>query len=288
MKFFKHTWFTNFILDLFGCFSIAIAIHIFLTPAQIAPGGISGLGIILNYLFGLPIGLAVLLFNLPLLFFAWKIWGRTFTLLTFRTIFLSTIILDTIVTPYLTPFYGDRLLSSLFGGLLSGIGLGVIFARGSTTGGTDILCYLLKRRFPFLPAGQALLIIDAIILAISMVVYDNIESGLFGTIALYVQMKAMDGILYGMDQAIIVLIMSAKSMEISQTIIQKMSRSATLLYSMGAYHKKNSLTLLCIIRKPELSSLKTVILESDPTAFVTIAPANQVLGEGFRDIQKDL
>ena len=100
-------------------------------------------------------------------------------------------------------------------------------------------------------------------------------------------MKAINGIIYGMDQAIIVLIMSSKTLEISDSVITKMSRTATLLYGMGAYKKKSSFTLLCIIRRQELAHLKEVILETDPSAFVTIAPANQVLGEGFRPIDSE-
>ena len=287
MKFFKYTWLANLIFDILGCLFIAIGIHVFMEPAHIAPGGVSGIGILLKYLWNLPVGLTTFLCNIPLLFFAWKLMGKTFTLRTLQTIFISTILLDSIVTPYVPAFYGDRLLSSIFSGLLSGAGLGIVFFHGSTTGGTDILSYFLKRRFPILPAGQALLIIDASILLLSMVVYHDLEAGLFGTVALYAQMKAINGIIYGMDQAIIVLIMSSKALEISDSVITKMARTATLLYGMGAYKKKRSFTLLCIIRRQELAHLKEVIIETDPSAFVTIAPANQVLGEGFRPIDSE-
>ena len=193
MKFQKPniSFFLDILGDVVGSFFLAVGIHCFSEPAQIAPGGVSGLAILINYLSELPIGLLTFLINIPLVLLSFRFLGKGFTLKTLKTIVISTVMLDFIIAPLIPVYMGDRLLSSIFGGVLMGLGLGLVFLRGSTTGGTDILSFLIQRKFPHIPIGQALMVIDVAILLLSILIFGNFEAGMFGVVALFVQTKVI-------------------------------------------------------------------------------------------------
>lgn len=278
----------NLLCDIVASFIMAIGIYCFLEQADIAPGGISGVAIMLKYLFGLPIGIMTLVINIPLILLAWKYLGHTFTKKTLVTLVISSLILDYVVTPFFPQYSGDRLLGSVFGGLFMGAGLAIVFLRGSTTAGTDIISYLLEKKFPHISIGRLLMFIDCIILAASVAVFGNIESGLFGVVALFCQTKAIDGIIYGMDRGHTVTIMSPKNQEIARRILTEMDRGSTFLHGWGAYSGKDTQVLFCVIRAREYHNLKSIVAEIDPNAFLVVQEASQILGEGFKPMEKEL
>lgn len=274
----------DLVADIAGSFAFAVGIYCFSEKANIAPGGISGVAIMLKYLFGLPVGVMTLVMNIPLLFVAYKIIGRKFALRTVRTLVLSTAILDLAVTPFMPQYGGDRILGAVFGGVFMGAGLGMIFLRGSTTGGVDIVSILIERKYPHIPIGKALMLIDCVILAASAFVFGDIETVLFGIISLYCQTKIIDKIVYGGSKGHQIMCISQQNASIARRVINEIGRSATFLSSKGAYSGAESSVLMCVIRAQEYSKIKRIIYEQDPKAFIIVSETSQVMGEGFKQI----
>lgn len=175
-------------------------------------------------------------------------------------------------------------MCSLFGGIIVGIGMAFVFLSGSTTGGSDILGYILQKKKPYMSIGRALMIVDGVVLVFSIFVFKNIESGLFGLIALYAQTRVIDGIIYGNDTGSMVTIVTGQPQAIADRIIQELERSATIMAGKGAYSQNDTQVLLCTVRKSQFSRLKEIIREADATAFVMVTETTDVFGEGFKEI----
>ena len=275
----------DLLADIVGSFSLAVGIYCFAEKVNIAPGGMAGVSIMIKYVFGLPVGLITFILNIPLIILAYKFIGKYFTFRTVRTLVISSIVLDLIVTPYFPQYNGDRMLGSIFGGVFMGIGLGLIFLRGSTTAGTDILSCLVERKFPYIQIGKAVMFIDSVILAVSALVFKNLESALFGVVALFCQTRIIDGIVYGADRGRNIIVISGKNDRIASRIINEMKRGATFLKAEGAYSGKDTKVLMCVIRIQEYHILKEIIYDEDPSAFIIASDATQVMGEGFSTVK---
>lgn len=270
---------------LVGSFIYAVGTHCFVAPAQIAPGGASGLALMVNYICGLPVGVLTMMINVPLLILAWRYLSAGFAVSTAVACGVCSVILDMAVAPVFPVYAGDRLMCSLFGGIIVGAGMALIFLAGSTTGGSDILGYILQKKRPHMSIGRALMIVDGVVLLISIYVFDNVESGLFGLIALYAQTRVIDGIIYGNDTGSMVTIVTNRPKEIAQGVIAELERSATIMAGKGAYSQKDTQVLLCTVRKSQFSHLKEIIKEADPAAFVMVTETTEVFGEGFKEIE---
>lgn len=273
-------------VDIIGSIIYDIGIHCFVEPANIAPGGMSGIAIIINYLSGLPIGIMTFVLNIPLLFLAYKYLGKSMAVKTIKSLIINVLILDYLVAPFLPQYLGDRMIGSGFGGILMGVGLAMIFMRGSTTGGTDIMSYLVQMKFPHIPIGKAILIVDCVIIAASMLAFKNVETGLFGIVSLVCCTKAMDSIIYGMDKGTKFMIYSPYNREIAQQIMEVLERGVTLMEAKGAYTMAEQEVLVCVVRRPEYARVKSIIHDIDPKAFLTISEVDEVLGEGFKMIER--
>ena len=273
--------------DVLGSVLMGIGIYSFAEQADIAPGGLSGIAILFKYLWDLPVGVMILIMNIPLLLIAWKYLGKRFAIRTLRTVVLSSVILDVVVTPLAFVYAGDRLLSAIASGVCLGAGLGVIFARGSTTGGTDIISCLVERKNPHLQVGGILTAVDILIIALSIAVFGNLESGLYGIVALYAQGRVMDAILYGRKRGRSAMIFSEKREEIARRIIREMDRGATFLQSRGAYSGARSEVLLCAVGQREYAKLRRIVRECDPEAFFVVLETKNVYGEGFQPINEE-
>ncbi len=270
--------------DILGSLSLAAGIYCFARRVDIAPGGLSGISLMINHVCGLPVGLITFIMNIPILIIAYKLIGREFTLRTLRTIVISTIMID-VVAPAVFPQYsGDRLLGSIFAGIFMGAGLGVIFMNGSTTAGTDIISYLIEQKFPHIQIGKALLGVDGVILFSSALVFGNFESVLFGTVALFCQMKLINGLVYGVDKGRQVMVMSEKNNVIAKRIMHEIHRGSTLLHASGAYSGKERDMLLCVVRPQEYHRIRDIINEEDPSAFIIVSEADRIMGEGFASV----
>ena len=270
-------------LLLIGSLIYGIGIYMFVVPANIAPGGASGIALMVNFVTGLPVGTLTLVLNVPLLILAWFYLSKKFAVSTAITTAVCSFVLDFVVPLFIPVYAGDRLLCSLYGGVLVGAGMALIFIAGSTTGGTDILGYILQKKRPHMSIGRALMIVDGIILAASIFVFGNIEAALFGLISLYVQTKVIDAIIYGGEVGSMATIVTSNPDEITEKVISELDRTATLLPAKGAYSRKNTNVLLCTVRKSQFSRLKKIVYDADPNAFVMVTDTSEVFGLGFKD-----
>lgn len=267
--------------DIIGTLALSVGLYSFAEKVNIAPGGVSGISLMIRYLTGLPIGFLILVLNIPLLFIAYKFMGRQFTLKTMRTVFINTIILDLVVTPYFPQYGGDRLLGSLFAGVVGGAGLSLVFINGSSTAGTDIVGHIIERRFPHISIGKALMMVDFLILGLSVLVFKNIESALYGIVALFTQTVVINKFVYGAEKGRNLFIISQKSESIAARIMNECNRGATFLTAHGAYSKAPTSVLMCVVRVWEYYQVKEIVYSEDPSAFVIATEAEHIIGEGF-------
>ncbi len=269
---------------LLGSICYALSVNVFSAPNQIAPGGVTGVATLLNYAFHLPIGAMILVINLPLLIAAWRKCGVGFTVRTLIVTVLSSVVID-VTARFLPPFRGEMILVALFGGVLSGAGLGLIYMRGATTGGSEIVARLLERRLRHVPIGRLILLVDAVVVAVSALVYRQIESALYALILIFVSSLVMDAIVYGGEKGKMLLIMSRREELIARRILQQMGRGVTLLNATGAYTGTDKRVLLCAVRRSEVYQLRTIVQDTDPDAFLIVVSTEEVLGEGFKSIE---
>lgn len=287
----KSSKWWNIILDLgydiVGTGLLSISLYSFSSPNHIAPGGVSGLAIIINYLTGLPIGTLSLGMNIPLLISAWFLLGRSFTAKTLKTVLINTVILDILLVSLHFPIYeGNPILAALFGGGLAGIGLGIVFLRGSSTGGGDIITRLIQLKLPHLQVGRIMFMIDCVVLVISALAYRSIESALFGMISIYTGSTLINSVLYGVDKGRMVMIVSDDCRKIAKGISHELSRGSTILKGIGGYSGQDKQVLICAVRNSQFPQLKTLVLQMDPQAFVIVMEASEVLGEGFKRLDE--
>ena len=241
------------------------------------------MAILLNRLTSLPIGTLTFLINIPLLIASWIYLGKEKTIKTLKTVAIMTVILDGLVTPYFPVYSGDKMVSCLFGGVLMGISLAVVFMRGSTTGGGDIAAKLLQKFRPHMQTGKAVMATDLVIILLSMAVFRNIESGLYGLINMVVGTYVIDVILYGMNKSTMITVISPRSGEIAKELMRNLERGCTLLKSRGAYREEEGETVICVLDKKQFDRAKKIVYGIDPTAFMIVSEAQEVYGEGFLD-----
>lgn len=269
---------------LLGSVCYALSVNVFSAPNQIAPGGVTGVATLLHALFRLPIGGMILVINLPLLAAAWRKCGAGFTVRTLIATVLVSVILDA-SAPFLPAFRGDKMLTALFGGVLAGTGLGLIYMRGATTGGSEIVARLLERRFRHVPIGRLILLVDAVVVAASAVVYRQLESALYALVLIFVSTFVMDTLVYGGDKGKLLLVMSREEERVARRILQEMERGVTMLDAAGGYTGTDRRVLLCAVRRAEVYALRTLIYDTDPDAFLIVLSTDEVLGQGFKSVE---
>ncbi len=277
----KNEWGKDLAYDFASAGLQAIGMHCFVEPCKIAPGGVSGVALLINYISQAPIGLMTFLLNVPLLILSYLHLGKALTLKTLKTVAIMSLVLDVMVAPYVPVYQGDRLISSGFGGIFLGVGLALVFMRGSTTGGGDILAKLLQKRFPYMQTGHALLIIDFAVIAASVVVFGNLESALYGLISLVCTTYSIDFILYGMSRGTMIMVISERNEEIAETILKQLERGATYFKSQGAYTRNEGNVLVCVVERKQFYLVKEIIDQIDREAFLIVSETKEVYGEGF-------
>ncbi len=267
-----------------GSFLYAVSVNCFSAPNELAPGGLTGIATMVHYLVPtIPIGLTILVLNIPLLLTAFLIISRTFTVRTLICTVLSTAVID-LLASVLPAYTGDMFLVSVMGGVLSGLGLGLIFLRGGSTGGTEIVARLLERRLPYVPVGKLLLAVDAVVIVLSAVVFRNVESAMYAVVLVFVTSTLVDALVYGGNGGKLVLIFSKHREEIAKAILQTLNCGVTKLRSRGGYTGEESEVLLCAVRRTQMYPLRRLVAKADPSAFMVIASAEEVLGQGFQSI----
>ena len=266
----------------------AVGVNAFTAPNNIAAGGITGVATMLHYVFSTPIGLVAFLITVPIVLWAIVDIGYKLVTKTMLAILLSSLLID-LFSHFVPAYRGDHILVSLFAGACEGVGLSLVFIRGATTGGTDLIARLLGRRLPHLSMGKLMLAVDGIIVVVSAFVFGSVENAMYACIVIVVSTKIIDAILYGADIGTgkLFIVMSPKVRQIGDRVISEMERTVTYLDSHGGYTNEPGETMLCVVRRFELHQLQTIIREEDKNAFVIVGEAGQITGEGFRPMHSD-
>ena len=269
-----------------GSVIYALAFDWFVAPNQIAMGGVTGLAQIVNALVPvLPVGVLSILVNVPLFLAGWRLLGGRLLVSSLYAMAVSSLAIDVIAWIHTFPPM-DPILATLYGGAGMGVGLGLVFSQGATTGGTDIIGKLLKLKFPWLPIGKLVMIPDMVVVILAAVVFGTVNAALYGLIQMYLLSKVMDMILYGWDTSRVAYIITDRWEETVQGLLD-MERGVTLLQGKGAYTGAEKQVLLVAFRQREIVPIKRMLREIDPKAFFIVCDAHEILGEGFGDYQKE-
>lgn len=276
----------NALLIALGCALFSLGFDLFLQPNQINVGGVSGIGQLLTHLTGFgSVALWSVLINVPLFLVSIRGVGKKFFVGSLCGMLLSNLFLslfERIPAPVTEP-----LLATLYGGLLTGLGLGLVFVAGASTGGVDIVARLLRPSFPNFPIGRIMLAIDIVTVTLTGVVFGDINKALYSAVTLYVCSMVLDGVVYGLDYSVVALVISDQHQTICQEITSKLDRGITILRGQGYYSGQDKRVILCAIKKRQVAELKELVMGIDPTAFVILQEAHQVVGEGFKRYSKN-
>lgn len=279
-----------------GSVLTAAAMNIFLIPYKIAPGGVSGIATVIYYVSGgrFSVGVTMLILNIPLFLLGIRFIGGKFVVRTlFSTVFLSFIIdisepiSSAFVNQYLTKpeelsSVPDLLLYAIFGGFAMGLGLGLVFKYGATTGGTDLAAKIVHHFIHHFTIGQTLLFIDTMVIVLAAVVFRSFQLALYAIVTLYISSKVIDALLEGVNFAKSVFIISDKSDEIARKIMQDLDRGVTALKGIGMYTGNDKKVLFCVLHRTQIPALKEIVKNIDEKAFVTLTEIREVVGEGFQ------
>lgn len=266
-----------------GSLMIALALDIFLVPNKIAAGGVSGLATILFYLFQMPVGWTFLLMNIPLFLLSYRELGVQVVIRSLYGALVTSVLVELLQSRLTIPTQ-DLLLVSIYGGILSGIGMGIVIKAGGTTGGTDLVARLIHKYLP-VTVGQALLGADFVIISLAGIFF-SAELALYALLGLIATSKMIDLVQEGISFAKAAYIISKQPDEIAQRVFRELGRGVTAVPGKGMYTGESHPMLICVVGKTEESRLKDLIYEIDPQAFVFIVDAHEVLGEGFKSYYK--
>lgn len=270
----------DYLLMTVGAVMVAASINMFLVPNNVVTGGITGLAMLLNTFFKTPVGLVSLVVNIPLFVLGFRrLGGLVFGLRTLYATAVMSLAID-LLAPAMKPVTADPLLYTLYGGLLDGIGVGLVFRARGTTGGIDIVARLLEQRFAVQP-GQSMLVMNVVVFGASLLVYGP-EKTLYALLAAFVGSRALDYTLAAGTGARQGLVITERPTAITQALLHDLGRGVTVLEGQGGYTGAGRAVLLCVVARHEISFLKEIVSQHDPHAFVVIGEANEVLGEGFR------
>lgn len=274
----------DYVLMTVGAILVAISVDLFLVPNDVVTGGITGLAQILNDLFGTPIGVVSLLINIPLLALGFRYLGVVFGIRTIYATVVLSLAID-LLAPYVHSYLGaarDPLLYTLYGGVLDGIGIGLVFRAQGTTGGIDIIARFLQR-WRGIAIGRSLLVMNGLVFAAAAYLF-SLDKLLYALLVAFISGRVIDVVLEGAAYARQALIITQQPERMRRAIIEQLDRSVTLLEAEGGYTSTTRTVLLSVVAQSEISLLKAIIREHDPDAFVIVGNVNEVLGEGFRPV----
>lgn len=277
--------FSDYLFITVGCILYALGFTAFIYPNHISPGGVTGISTIVNYYFPfLPIGLSIIVINLPLIIIGLVKFRLNFVLKTAYATVMSSSIIDIML--HFVPIYNkDRLLSAIAAGVLVGTGLGLIMLKGGTTGGTDIIAKLINLKYRYLSLGRLVLFIDVVIVSVASYMYRDFEALLFSVLYLFIFATVMDRLIYGADNGKIVYIVSDTSDDITDLVIKSVGRGVTEIKTVGGFSGKDRNMLMCVARAPEVSRIIQIVRDLDPNAFTVVSDAGEILGQGFKKLK---
>lgn len=271
---------------LVGSAVFAMGFSFFLLPNDMSSGGVSGFALVLQELLGFgSVGSISILINLPLFILGGMKIGKRFFWGSLLGMVLSSVLID--LFSMIPVPASEPLLACLYGGVLSGVGLGMVFLAGTSTGGSDILVRLLKLRYRNVPIGQISMCIDAVVVVLTGLVFHDVSKALYTGVAAFIVGKVIDAVVYNFDYSKVVLIISTHYQEIAEAIGLKLDRGATFLHGEGSYSGAPTKVVLAAVKKQQIAELKELVMDIDPRAFLIVQEAHQVLGDGFSRYSKN-
>ena len=277
--------FRKMLFILVGCFLYAAGIALFLDPNMLAPGGVVGISVILRHSLGGETGSWDFLLNIPIILLGWWKFGGKFIINSFYAIALNSIFTNIFsIFPAVT---NNTFLAALAGSLLVGSGLGLVLKTGATTGGMDIVIKILRHKYPAIKTSTYFITIDLIIVALSGFIFKDFNLAMYAFITVVLNGKVMEYILYGTDEANLIYIVAEEPQKMLQRILSDMDIGATILSGRGAYSNREKQIIMCVVRKRTTPVLQDIIRQEDPKAFLIIASAKEIYGEGYKNIVTD-
>jgi uncharacterized membrane-anchored protein YitT (DUF2179 family) len=288
-KLFSWEWFRAYSFIVLGTFIMAVAYVIFISPFKFAPGGVYGIAIVLHHLFEFPIGVSGILMDIPLTIIGFWILGPRFGVKTIAGMVLLSGWISAIEYFYgYEPFVpGQPMLSALYGGVLIGIGLGLVFKSKATSGGSDIIAMILAKYFHNISLGQLMIVVDSTIVLLSWIAFKDPMIPLFSWIIIFITGKVVDIMIEGIGYEKTLFIISDKHQEIRDKIINDLGRGGTFIDGKGMFAGKDKTVIFAVVNRREMVILKSFISKIDPNAFLTVVNANEVLGDGFKKLQTE-
>ena len=264
-----------------GAFIIAIAVSLFLLPNKLSSGGVAGIATITYYLFNMPMGISMLIINIPLFLMSILKIGKTFFIKSIIGTISLSVFID--ILDKITPLTEDKFLACIYGGILMGVGTAIILKVNSSTGGTDLFSYIAKIYKPTMKVGEIIFLIDIAIVALNMIFLREIEIGLYSAIAIYLMGKIIDILFEGIYFTKLIYIVSDKTEEIAKKIGEELGRGTTGIYGKGMYTNKDKLLLMCAVTRKDVARTMQIIKKIDKNSFVIVTNSREVLGLGFKE-----
>lgn len=269
-----------------GCAIFALGLDMFLLPNELNTGGISGVGMILEELLGFgSVGLYSVIINLPLFALAGLKIGKKFFWGSLLGMILLSVFID--LFAYLPKLETESLVGALYGGVICGFGGGLVFSSGHSTGGSDIVVRLLKKKWPYVPLGIFTTAFDLVVAVVTGIVFGNIVNTLYCGVAVFVTGRVVDAVVYRFDYSKVALIVTKHHEEVAYRLGKELHRGATFLNGEGSYSHQNTKVVLTAVKKHQVSEMKDIVAQIDPEAFIIVQEAHQVLGDGFARYSKD-
>lgn len=269
-----------------GSLIAAVSFRFITFPNSIVSGGVTGIAQTINLLTGFPVGIAVITMNIPLFIWAgWKL-GKRFIILTGMCMLLNSVFID-LLAPIARPITTEPMLASVYGGLLNGLGYGIVFTAGATSGGTDIPARFLRQKYPHINFNTFLLLENAVVIVAFAIIFHRFESCMYTLICMYIANKVEALLLYGPMDSKLCYIISDKSSDLRTALTHQLGRGVTLLQGHGAWSGAEKQVILCVIKPIQIGALRRLVREIDQTAFLVISDASSVYGRGFTNIQRE-
>ncbi len=278
--------FKRYFLIILGATMYAAGFRLFYYPNDIITGGLTGISMIINRVTDWPVGVMIIVMNVPLFALAWKHFGLRFMLGSLIGMGLSSIMMDVFGLLELS-VTDNLLLACIYGGLSTGTGLGLIYLAGATTGGVDIVAKFVRRSRPYMNFGTIILAMDVLVIATFALVFDRFESAMYAVIGMFISARTIDTVLYGINTSKLCYIISEQFEVIKSAITEELGRGVTILHGEGAYTGNPKQIILCVIKRQQITDVRRIVRMTDPNAFMVITDAKDVFGDGFADITTD-
>lgn len=270
--------------EMIGSILIAIGVYNFAVHAEFPMTGFSGISIILYRLWSIPIGFSTILLNIPVAILCWKLLGKGFFLRSVRCTIISSVIMD-YIAPLFPMYEGSRLLAALCTGVFAGLGYSLIYMQNSSTGGADFIIMAVKALRPHMGVGRISFVIDAVIIVIGTMVFQDVDGIIYGMIVSFLLATVIDKVMYGMNAGKMALIVTDDGKKICDVIEDCCQRGSTILKAQGGYQQEEREVVMCACNNKEMYLVQQAVKEADPASFMIVLESNEVHGEGFRTIQ---